>query len=35
MSSVEENIRALKNEISCRSVKSIFGEREVKNTVFP
>ena len=34
MSSVNEKIRTLKNRITCRSVKSIFSEHEVKNTMF-
>ena len=34
MSSVNEKIRTLKNKITCRSVKSIFSEHEVKNTIF-
>ena len=33
MSSVNEKNRALKYKITCRSVKSIFSEREVKNTM--
>ena len=33
MSSVNEKIGALKNKITCRSVKSIFSENEVKNTM--
>ena len=35
MSSVNKKIRSLKNKITCRSVKSIFSEHEVKNTMFP
>ena len=34
MSSVNKKICALKNEITCRSVKSIFSDHEVKNTLF-
>ena len=34
MSSVNEKNRTLKNKITCRSVKSIFSEHEVKNTLF-
>ena len=34
MSSVNEKNRTLKNKITCRSVKSIFSEHEVKNTMF-
>ena len=34
MSSVNEKIRTPKNKITCRSVKSIFSEHEVKNTIF-
>ena len=34
MSSVNEKICTLKNKITCRSVKSIFSEHEVKNTFF-
>ena len=34
MSSVNEKIRTLKNRITCRLVKSIFSEHEVKNTMF-
>ena len=34
MSSVNEKIYTLKNKITCISVKSIFSEHEVKNTVF-
>ena len=33
MSSVNEKIYTLKNKITCRSVKSIFSEHEVKNTM--
>ena len=33
MSSVNEKIRTLKNKITRRSVKSIFSEHEVKNTL--
>ena len=32
--SVNEKICTLKNKITCRSVKSIFSEHEVKNTLF-
>ena len=31
---VNEKILTLKNKITCRSVKSIFSEHEVKNTMF-
>ena len=34
MSSENEKIRALKNEITFRSVKYIFSEHEVKSTLF-
>ena len=34
MSSVDEKICTFKNNITCRSVKSIFSEPEVKNTMF-
>ena len=34
MSSVNQKIHTLKNKITCRSVKSIFSEHEVKNTLF-
>ena len=34
MSSVSEKIRVLKNKTTYRSVKSIFSEHEVKNTLF-
>ena len=34
MSSVNEKIRTLKDKITCNSVKSIFSEHEVKNTMF-
>ena len=33
MSSLNEKHRTLKNKITCRSVKSIFSEREVRNTM--
>ena len=32
--SVNEKIRTLENEITCRSVKSTFSEHEVKDTMF-
>ena len=31
---LRHNICTLKNKITCRSVKSIFSEHEVKNTMF-
>ena len=34
MSSVNEEICTLKNKITFRSVKSIFSEHDVKNTMF-
>ena len=34
MSSVNEKIRTLQNKITCRSVKSIFSEHEIKDTMF-
>ena len=34
MSSVNQKIHTLKNKITCRSVKSIFSEHEVKNILF-
>ena len=34
MLSVNKKICTLKNKITSRSVKSIFNEHEVKNTVF-
>ena len=34
MSSVNKNNCTLKNRITCRSVKSIFSEHEVKDTFF-
>ena len=34
MSSLNKKICTLKNEITCRSVKSIFSEHEVKSTMF-
>ena len=34
MPSVNDKISTLKNEITCRSVKSIFSEHGVKNTFF-
>ena len=35
ISSVNEQVQTCKNKIPCRSVKSIFSEHEVKNTVIP
>ena len=35
MSSVNEKNPYLKNKITCRPLKPIFTEHEVKNTVFP
>ena len=34
MSSVNKKISTLKNKITCRSVKYIFNEHEVKNILF-
>ena len=34
MSSVDEKITILKKKITCRSIKSIFSEHDIKNSVF-